>query len=506
MKRYTLTFWLFLTIFAFSVCSVQAENDAASTSNKSASTDKIRIVNIVLHPAPAPTPALKYQLLPPLLDRRPGNAVVSYLKYPHENERLMSDRDFWDSLSKLEEMPLPELMKELENNHKINCYNLLTDDNSWQFKMIQELERGARCESCDWQLPIHDHDFYSIILPELQAFRQISHLFAVRARVQIANGQYDQAVRTLQTEYAMGRHAAQGPCFVQCMIGQIFIAVTSRQVETFIQQPDAPNLYWALSFLPQPILDCRQAYETELAAFDLSFKELRDLGKKDYTAKQWQDLLERTIAKLGRIQIYDAPRRINRSQILMWVIENYTKAKNFLVDEGMPPAEVEAMPVAKVILLYSTRAYAIVRDESFKYAMLPYPVAVEKMQCGGWSIKTGEWVERQGRDALAGIISFTDISFSPIIYAKITEARAQRTIAALRVLEALRIYAAAHDGLLPEKLDNVKEVPIPLDPLRGKPFVYTRKDMTHAVLELHDPITSSSLRYQIEMKSKGTKQ
>lgn len=373
MKRCLFAYCMFTVAFVFSALPVKAENDG-----KTASEDIIRTVNIALHPAPAPTPALKYQLLPPLLDRRPGNAVVSYLKYPHENERLMNDHAFWDNLIALEEMPLPKLMEKLENNPKYHYYSLLTSGNSW---MIQELERGARCESCDWQLPIHGHDFYSIMLPELQAFRQISHLFAVRARVQIANGQYDQAVRTLQTGYAMGRHAAQGPCFVQCMIGQIFIAVTSRQVETFIQQPDAPNLYWALSFLPQPILDCRQAHETELVAFDLSFKELRDLGKKDYTAKQWQDLLERTIAKLGQIQIYDAPRRINRSQILMWVIENYTKAKNFLVDEGMPPAEVEAMPVAKVILLYSTRAYAIVRDESFKYAMLPYPVAVEKMQC-----------------------------------------------------------------------------------------------------------------------------
>ena len=35
----------------------------------------------------------------------------------------------------------------------------------------------------------------------------------------------------------------------------------SGQVETFIQQPDAPNLYWALTQLPDPVVDICVAWK-----------------------------------------------------------------------------------------------------------------------------------------------------------------------------------------------------------------------------------------------------
>ena len=50
--------------------------------------------------------------------------------------------------------------------------------------------------------------------------------------------------------------------------------------------------------------------------------------------------------------------------------------------------------------------------------------------------------------------------------------RSQRRIDLLRVVEALRLYAAEHEGKLPSALDDIKEVPIPLDPVSGKPFGY----------------------------------
>ncbi len=41
-------------------------------------------------------------------------------------------------------------------------------------------------------------------------------------------------------------------------------------------------------------------------------------------------------------------------------------------------------------------------------------------------------------------------------------------------MEAVRLYAAAHDGKLPASLDDVKDVPIPDDPVTGQPFGYRR--------------------------------
>jgi hypothetical protein len=73
---------------------------------------------------------------------------------------------------------------------------------------------------------------------------------------------------------------------------------------------------------------------------------------------------------------------------------------------------------------------------------------------------------------------------SPAIQAaREAQVRLDRELASLRVIEALRMYAADHDGKLPERLNAITEVPIPLNPATGQPFVY-RLDGQTAVLEL----------------------
>ena len=67
-------------------------------------------------------------------------------------------------------------------------------------------------------------------------------------------------------------------------------------------------------------------------------------------------------------------------------------------------------------------------------------------------------------------------------------ARMDRALAAMRCIEALRLYAAAHDGELPATLDDIKEVPIPLNPVTGKPFGYHLEGKT-AVLDAEGGLT-----------------
>jgi len=61
--------------------------------------------------------------------------------------------------------------------------------------------------------------------------------------------------------------------------------------------------------------------------------------------------------------------------------------------------------------------------------------------------------------------------------------RLDRRVAAVRVVEAIRLYAASHDGKLPEELSQITEVPLPEDPATGKPFEY-RRDGAASVLSL----------------------
>jgi hypothetical protein len=63
-------------------------------------------------------------------------------------------------------------------------------------------------------------------------------------------------------------------------------------------------------------------------------------------------------------------------------------------------------------------------------------------------------------------------AWSPIAQARYALARVDRHIAMLRTIEALRDYAARHDGRPPQSLDQITDVPLPIDPFTGRPFVY----------------------------------
>ena len=68
-------------------------------------------------------------------------------------------------------------------------------------------------------------------------------------------------------------------------------------------------------------------------------------------------------------------------------------------------------------------------------------------------------------------------------------ARTERQAAAFRCIEALRMYIADHHGELPATLDEIKEVPIPLNPATGKAFPYHLEGKT-AVLDADGGLTN----------------
>jgi hypothetical protein len=66
------------------------------------------------------------------------------------------------------------------------------------------------------------------------------------------------------------------------------------------------------------------------------------------------------------------------------------------------------------------------------------------------------------------------------------------------------MYAAAHEGKLPDRLSDVTEVPLPHDPGTGKPFVYSREgDTATLVSEVpDDPLPNNGVRYRVTIRKK----
>lgn len=273
----------------------------------------------------------------------------------------------------------------------------------------------------------------------------------------------------------------------------------AKQVETLIQQPDAPNLYWALATLPHPLIDFRPGYEGEFASVYLSYPELRDLKDKSYSPDQWKQLLQKTNASFAKWFGAEFTKWFGSESSRLFLggvpsmLEGYPRAKRFLIAQGRTAAEVDVMPVPQVILLYTMQTYDDIRDEHFKWLSLPYAEARAGLV----------QAEKQLKDSVASgreIIPIAGMLLPALRSCKDAETRMSQQIAALEVLSAMRLYAATHEGKLPETLNDVTEVPIPLDPFRGEPFVYVRNDDT-ARLESPFP-TSNPLRYEIQLNSK----
>jgi len=199
--------------------------------------EKVRTVELTLHPAKTPESVQKYRLLAKAEQQSEADAAPLYEKAVQSLPKNLQT----DQINKWVRTPLEELPREqVQSTLK-------------QLKPILELlEQAAKCKYCKWPESEVGEDQ---LLGNLSKYRQIIYILALQTRLQIAQGQYDKAIASLQTGFAMAERLAEAPALVQGLIGIATAAFMCRQLEQFVQGTDAPNLYWALQNLPRPLVD-----------------------------------------------------------------------------------------------------------------------------------------------------------------------------------------------------------------------------------------------------------
>jgi hypothetical protein len=413
----------------------------------------------LIHPAAVPAPALKYQLLPPADEISPGNAVQTYYRaFSPEWFSNVRDTNTYEEIEKGLTTPLNELPRK-----------------SWilDSAQLRELDLAARREYCDWQFTERiKREGITMLLPDVQSFRQFATLLAYRARLHISAGRYDKAIYTLQTGMAMSRHVGDAPTFITALVGAAISQVMLKQLEELIQAPNSPNLYWALTELPDPYIDLRAGLQAEKLFLEAHVPLLKDPGAAPWTAQQQKAVRDQLFNALRLSEGAESRWQNDFAGTTLLLMKLYPEAKRALIAQGRKPDEVEAMPVIQVVLIRSSQQYENLRDDLFKWVPLPY-----------WQARPG--IEEANMRIERARESFEGIplnSFLPAIgRVSASMARLDRQIAALRLVEAIRLYAAAHDGKLPASLTDIKEVPVPDDPMTGKPFDY-KPDGDKAIL------------------------
>ncbi len=414
-----------------------------------------------LSPAAEPSPALKYLLLPELSDQTPGNAALEYYRAlsPEWWTSLRQPKE-WEKITNILQTPLKDLPPREKLEGPVR-YNLNWIENS---RMLQQVDRAARREYVDWGMAERlRREGIGLLLPEVQSLRQIGTLLAVRARLQIAEGRYDKAVYSLQSGLALARHTGNSVTLIQDLVGIAIAYQMLAQLEELIQQPGAPNLYWALTDLPRPLFDLRKALQGEKVSLYATLPEMRSLETTRLTPEQQQRWL-RTLGggeEFGMgVRKPDWPKRLLGTVL---VLHAYPEAKKALIAAGRKPEEVESLPALQVVLIHSLHQYQRLQDGLYKCYGLPY-----------WEARAHlEQADKQTRMAGARLEALPFFYMLPAIQNVIfASVRVDRRVAALRCIEAIRLHAAAHDGKLPATLDALTDVPVPIDPVTGKAFVY----------------------------------
>jgi hypothetical protein len=420
---------------------------------------------LALSPAAAPVPALKYRLLPSVTELNPGDAAPIYLRIHGYEDSGM--QPYWNQIlengPKWLELPLDRFpageVRQLVGR--------------WVGK-LEQLEFGTRRKTCDWNytLPEQRSRAVEILLPDAQTMREWGRLLALKARVEIAEHKYDDAVRTIETGLAFARHVGDGPFLINGLVGNAISNQMLAEALELIAQPGAPNLYWALTALPRPLISLREQSEVDQKMLEYVIPELSEAElSRPREAAEWGPYLARMY--WGIVKWSEGFNQGDRDHPWLKALPSWSLSR--LKAEFLPPArdylkatrgldarQLAEMTDDQVVALYLAGRYRELNDDVYKSGYLQPREAIPYLAAAEKRLQSYE----------SGPLALAVMSLNAIRGMHNSIVWADRHVATLRVIEAIRLHAAAHDGKLPESLDQITEVPVPDDPATGKPFLY----------------------------------
>jgi hypothetical protein len=430
----------------------------------------VEVRKLLLSPAAEPVPAMAYRLMPRQLDKKTGNAALLYataaaLCPDGEPDEVGEKINEWRAMA-AEELPRREVDKVLSSFST----------------SFHHVELAAYRTDCSWEMPLEDG--FSMQLPNLSGLRRIAKAMRLEIRLKIADGQTDEAIEMLQHAMQMSRNIAEGPTLVQDLVGVAIAAMSLFEVEGLMQRPDLPSLYWALTALPDPMIDMYSSLEYERESLFIEFPQLRGLEDKVLTPAQASAIVSAFMKKMQTLIGPGGDVPFEGILPLGWVMMHYSDAKQFLAGRGFPQRRIEEMPAAQAVLIYQKQEYLEMRDSLFKWFALPYHQSRPRLD------EAEKLISRYHRKGLKDNLFRVLI---PALYrVAFIEARLDRHIALLRTVEAIRMFAADHSGRLPASLGEITSVPVPSDPVTGEAFIYRRTDARNARLEA--PVSPSESR------------
>lgn len=493
-----------VTFFIFSATIVSAQqkiDDGWVYQQDEATGVTIQTMEMTLHPAAEPIPALKYRFIGDDFERLEGNAapfylqamgfidhnadrevVTQFIRNSEKAAREQGNKDYppylWQS-TRPENLPVDEVrayLKPLE----------------FQQKFLAEAAR-RKYFNMDRQIR-YEKSPVSYILPEVQQIREIVRNQSLRCRLALREDEVEQAMIILGQQYAIAEHLSQDPFIISSLVGVAVGTIGSFDALYVIQHPQAPNLYWAFAALPRPLVNMRYASGFESQFFYEQFKTMSEVDETPRNAGYWQFFIDHLVSELipfaGDLYPdagWDKSPEMARNAVIAAIAIAYPQARNYLIEEvGMPEAQVDAYPTAQVFFLAMKRWYERSSDDVLKWVSLSFAQGYDS------PLRQSEETEfNNSRDRLGWVSLVASYTISSFQQLRVAETRLQQRIALVQTVEAIRLYGAQHNRRLPPTLSDLS-LPAVNDPFNNKPLNYEFHE-DHAVLSC-EPLSSVQWR------------
>ena len=462
-------------------------------------------------------PALRYRLFPPRFACKLGNAAPIYRKaFAMAGELEEKDADRYESMQLFirgekgrkewwGEENIPEALSPEEQRRFFEDYR----------EFFSLLDEAALCAECDWELSTEDLSWHQGESDTKRFFATgaVSGMLEIRTCYAVEQDDIELAIRSVRTLYAFASHLQKIPMVIHAILSGTFCRNATSCVSKLIASGKSPNLYWALTQIPRFMNGYCQAVESGRNYFFSLYPQLKEvdnpardedheywhefgekflvdiqgcMGPETFEAMQFDD--DDTLSKEEAIEqerqrwlewakeetLKDNPDAFEVFKKMIYpadprtILDELLTIKQAVLDWGYPPERIERLCDEHLVAIYAVRAHEELFDEITKWDALDYLTfqsSSEARQARLFS--TAESYGTKLAHMIANMIgceAYREVFVS-----------AEQELDALRVIEALRLYAASHGGRLPKKLDKIEDVPVPLDPRTREPFQYKLK-------------------------------
>ncbi|MDR1480720.1 MAG: hypothetical protein LBJ00_17485 [Planctomycetaceae bacterium] len=455
---------------------------------------------ITVTPADLPCPLLKYRFNMYVTEMESGNAAPLYSEAYAKLENTIAQTLKANVYEKPEyaKAQFPELFnipleKQDENaieklsfkafpskSYFRKIWEVVTaEQEEKMFKSLQPvynlIEKASKKRECDWS---YQQKFwgFSTVLNYVTNIRLLCKYLEDKAEWEIRNGKYDDAVKTIRLGLRVAEHVEDSdfPCMITSLIALACRGVMLNDIMLLSAQPDAPNLYPALTQINRNKNMYKKGLQMEQFAlfYAESPQESQELmEREDELNKEESEKVLKFFAQTIMEGFPNQPSDIFVEDVSEAKITTaaicllcYRSGKTQLLKRGLTEAEIDKLSVYQVVTPFIVEELRIAYDKLIVANTLP-------IGSKHTAIEFSDDVESIGFDSPVDL--YLQLFIPAVTAANKAILRTEQSIDLLQITEAIRYYAAFNNGNLPESLDQIEQLHVnKIGVVNNKPFAY----------------------------------